>query len=190
MSRRALAAMTAVAAALGVALAWWLAGGWIAERVLRPVVGALREMGSAVERWPQLIVWLVVLGFAALVATRIVLRHAAIPRRAPRRPRRVPISSDLHRLARSIARHRRAASHRHVVRELTQIAALLVAREEGVTIGEAMRSLRRGGIDAGSPALAGLQRGSGGHRTSRLAQYRAAIDELRRYAQEGRRPWS
>jgi len=145
MNRRWIALTAAAAAVVLSVVLWRFAGRGLTDAVLRPI---LREMGTirrSVERLPQMALWLAGIGFASLVAFRVLLRHVALPRRSRRRFRVERRTSDMERLARSIAR-RRAASRRHVARELMRITALLLARERGITPAEAMQTIRRGEV--------------------------------------------
>ena len=92
-------------------------------------------------------------------------------------------TSDMERLARSIAR-RRAASHRHVARELMRITALLLARERSITPAEATRTIRRGEIPLPA-ALTAMEAGENHwswtrSRSGNARKYLEAIDVLER----------
>jgi len=181
MNRRWIALTAAAAAIILSVVLWRFAGRGLTDAVLRPILREMATIRRSVERLPQMALWLAVIGFASLVVFRVLLRHVALPRRSRRRFRVERRTSDMERLARSIAR-RRAASHRHVARELMRITALLLARERSITPAEATRTIRRGEIPLPA-ALTAMEAGENHWswtRSGNARKYLEAIDVLER----------
>jgi hypothetical protein len=184
MSRRAVILTAIVAGAAISVLLWQFAGPELARHIFGPLLRSLQRLRRTMEEWPQIVLWLVIVGVAALVAARTLVRHAAVPRRRRSARRRARTPSELQRLTRSLARHHRSAAHRHVIRELSQIVALLVARDQRLSAAEAMQRLRRGEINL-PPATGALLASRAARRPGELRRYLEAVEELERCAEEG-----